>query len=91
MTECVKPLSDLVTLSAKSSKWTALNGRAGQLSTLSLLVAEWFDTLCRIQRMTSLLENKGIPCRGDDYLTGPALQQRARGEGTEHQGLTQVR
>jgi len=34
-TMCVKPLSDWVTLSAKSSKWTALMSRAGRLSTLS--------------------------------------------------------
>jgi len=33
MTKCVKPLSDLVTLSAKSSKWRVLMGRTGRLST----------------------------------------------------------
>ena len=35
MTKCVKPLSDLVTVSAKSSKWTVLIGRTGRLSTQS--------------------------------------------------------
>jgi hypothetical protein len=35
MTKCAKSRSDLVTLSAKSSKWTVLIGRAGRLSTLS--------------------------------------------------------
>jgi hypothetical protein len=32
MTRCVKPLSDLVTVTAKSSKWTVLVGRTGRLS-----------------------------------------------------------
>ena len=36
MTKCVKPLSDLATLSAKSSKWTALSGRAGRLLVLKV-------------------------------------------------------
>ena len=43
MTKRVKPLSDLVTLSAKSSKWTVLIGGTGRLSTQSDQVAMWFD------------------------------------------------
>jgi len=35
MTKCFEPLSDLATLSAKSSKWKVLIGRTGLLSTLS--------------------------------------------------------
>jgi len=49
MIKCDKPLSDLVTLSAKSSKWTALMGQEGQLSTLSRCVAKLFDALCHNQ------------------------------------------
>ena len=33
MTKCAKPLTHLVRLSAKSSKWSVLIGRAGRLST----------------------------------------------------------
>jgi len=49
MTKCVKPLSDLVTLGAISSKWTILIGRTERLVTPSDYVAKWFDALSHTQ------------------------------------------
>jgi hypothetical protein len=43
MTKCVKPLSDLITLSAKSSKWRVLIGSIG--TTYHLKVTESLNGL----------------------------------------------
>jgi hypothetical protein len=51
MTKCFKPLSDLTTVSAKTSRSTNHSCPFGRLSTLNYQVAKWFDALCHAVRV----------------------------------------
>jgi hypothetical protein len=62
MTKCGKPLKHLATSSTKSSKWSALIGRAGRLSTKSHSVSEWFHALC-LMKLSPLHPVLSMFCR----------------------------